>query len=715
MTHATLDFETYSEAGYTFNETTQKWVSCVNTAPHGLGAVGASVYTEHETAEVLSLAYDIHGDGIGCRLWVPGCPLPSDIFDHIAAGGLCHAANSMFEFLVWQNIAAARMGWPPLPLSQLRCTLSKGRAVSMPGALGPLADVLQTDIRKGKDGTRLITKFCKPRNPTKHNPDKRLDPAADPVDGPKFYEYNVDDVRSESLADDKLPPLIPEELDMWKVDQQINARGVHIDRESTNKLWAFVQDQVEQMTAEVARLTGGKVKAATEVAKMKAWILEQGVALPDMTADTVAATLKRKDIPTPVRKVLEVRAVAGSASVKKLPAILRRLSRDNRLRDLFMYHGGHTGRWAGRGPQPQNLPSSGPMVVACNCGAYFAPGVGFCAFCGTHESLLPGAIEWNINAVEHCLAHIELIPILYPDDPLAAVSGCLRGLFVASEGCRLICSDYSAIEAVVLAQMAGEEWRLEVFRTHGKIYEMSASKISGVPFEDMMAHKRDTGEHHPLRKKIGKVGELASGYQGWIGAWKAFGADKFMDDEEIKDAILKWRAESPAIVAFWKGVEDAAVAACLEPWTSHRFRDLEFFMDESGALKIRLPSGRCLTYNKMQAIPDVKWGKPCHVLEFWAVESKTKQWLPHETYGGKMTENIIQAVARDLMAFAIKNLERAGYPVVIHVHDECVSDVPSGFGSVEEYERIMATMPPWAQGWPVRAAGGWEGLRYRKD
>lgn len=709
-----MDFETYSEAGYTYDPILKKWISCVNSAPHGLGAVGASVYTEHPSARVLSLVYDI---GNGPQLWLPCLPPPLDLFEHIARGGLINAANSMFEFLVWQNICHKRYGWPPLPLHQLRDTLAKGRAVSLPGALGKLTAVLNTDIQKDKNGTRLLNKFSKPRNPTKTDDRLFLDPADDPVDGPALYSYNVDDVLSEGQADDKIPDLPPVELELWLLDQTINHRGVSIDSDSMIYLQGVVGRETEKENAVLSELTGGAVNNATELPKMKKWLSANGLpqAAGGLTADDVEFYLDpvKSSVTDPVvRRVLGIRASLGSASVKKLPAISRRLSADGRLRDLFLFQGAGPGRWAGRGPQPQNLPGSGPTCQSCaSCARFFDSRFDKCPAC--HAPATGDGMDWNPEAVEDALQWRD-IELMYRD-PIKTVGGCLRGLFCAAEGHDLISSDYSAIEAVVLACMAGEEWRIEVFRTHGKIYEMSASKISGVSFETMMEHKRQTGEHHPLRKKVGKVGELASGYQGGIGAWKAFGADKFMTDEEITDAIKAWRAESPNIVAFWKGVERAAVDAVRFPGSFFAYRGVTFGM-VGAHLKAQLPSGRFLTYNDAQVHKEPnQWGGMSYKLTFMHVHPQKKIWCRSDTYGGKLTENIVQATARDILAHAMPNLERAGYPVVLHVHDEVVCEVPEGFGSVEGLEAILGTMPSWAADWPIKAAGGWRGKRFRKD
>lgn len=736
-----FDFETYSEAGYTFDEKSQKWRSITKSPPHGLGAVGAAAYSEHPSTEVLSLSYNLK-DGLGERLWLPGMPPPSDLFDHIARGGLLEAWNSGFEYQIWRNVCAARMGWPPLPFEQLRDAMAKSRAFSLPGKLGDAAKVLKVEDQK-LDGLKLINKFSKPRNPTKNDPRKRIrptDPDQVDGDGQKFYDYNIGDTRAESAASAMIPDLSPAELQLWLVDQAINFRGVYIDPAGLSNCKAIIEQASERYTAELVALTGGTVESAGEIQKLSGWLGAQGVHMASLDAENVEQALKRDDLPDNARRVLEIRASLGAASVKKLFAIDRRLSRDGRLRDLFAFCGAdRTGRFAGRGPQPQNLPNSGPPVRRCDpvngCGRHYGASLDVCPWCSA-PGFASESAEWNALAVEDALAVIAYRELRYVEavfgDATAVVSGCLRGLFSAPPGREIICSDYSAIEAVVLAALSGEEWRLEVFRTHGKIYEMSAAKISGIPFGEFMAHagytdlsaprwweEKQTGDHHPLRKKIGKISELSSGYQGGYGAWCAFGADKHLSEAEIRDAIKAWRAASPMIVNFWHDLEAAAIAAVTYPGNCYSVRGLSFGVKDD-VLYCQLLSGRKLCYHRPRLFDDVTpWGKPVKKLTYEGFNSDYKKgprgWLRMDTYGGKLCENVVQATARDILTHALVNLERAGYEIVLHVHDEPAAEVPEGWGSVEGFERIMVDLPDWAAGWPIRAAGGWRGKRYRKD
>lgn len=733
---ADLDFETYSEAGYVFDHGAQKWRQLNKSGTGGLPAVGAPVYAAHPSTRILSMAYDLK-DGLGARLWLPGCPDPLDLFEHVRAGKLLEAHNAGFERLIWHYVCVGKMGWPAMPLEQWRCSKAKARVFGLPAALGELGKALNLTVQKDSDGTRLLNKFSKPRNPTKTNAALFNDPSADPIDGPKLYGYNITDIVTEAEASARLPDLTPNMLDLWLFDQRVNWRGCYIDMPAVDALIATYENELQRATTRLIDLTGDTEITPTKVEKLHEHLERFGVSLPSLDADTLDAALKNPMHPT-AYEILKIRQSAGSSNAKKLYAFKLRTSPDGYMRDMFEFYGAGTGRFAGRGAQPQNMASAGPAVVKSQCcGVVRSAHLKACPYCMLGDELAEKAAwgEEGMNTViEDCKAGVAAQR--WPD-VIEAITGTLRGLFIAPPGHDLISADYSAIEAVVLAQLAGEQWRIDVFNTHGKIYEMSASKISGVPFDEMMDYKKRTGEHHPLRKTIGKVAELASGYAGWIGAWKAFGADAFMTEDEIKQAILKWRAESPAIVELWGGqwrrgarwgddiqdfygLEGCAVQAILSPGTSHSCGAAKItFMMHGDQLYCFLPSGRPIVYQSPQLdLTRDKLGRSVYQISYMGYNSDASKgpigWMRRSTYGGKLCENVTQAVACDVMTFGARALERAGYSVVLHVHDEIVSAVPKGWGSVDEFERIMSTMPQWAAGWPIKAAGGWRGLRYRK-
>jgi len=675
----TLDFETYSEAGYRWEGDKLKSLAPNNP---GIKGVGAAVYAAHPSAEILSLAYDFD-DGKGIRMWIPGMQPPHCILEWASYGQYIEAHNSGFEFLIWNLVGVRKYGWDPLPQELLRCSMAKALAYGLPAALANVAAVLGTEEQKDKEGNRLLRKFSIPRTPTKNNPNTRIRPEDDLQDFNKLISYNIQDVRTETAISNQIPDLIPIEQKIWHIDQHINQRGVHVDRPSVENCIYIIEQAISKYTLELQTITGGQVNSASEVARMNAWLSANGRYMPSLAKEDVTAALDpQSGISSECRRVLEIRQILGSSSVKKLYALSRYLMDDDRIRYLFMYYGGHTGRWAGRGPQLHNFPKGIPV--------------------DTVEKMLTVINNRDLQQFEQ----------LY-GDPLTAVSNCLRGLITAAPGADLICSDYSAIEAVVLAVLAGEQWRIDVFNTHGMIYEKSISMITGVSFQEILDYKKQTGTHHPLREK-GKTAELASGFGGSIGAWKKFGADAYMSDDEILNAVRKWRKDSPMIPRFWYSIEEAAINAIRYPTNVYKYRGIKLFMEtESSPLFIMLPSGRRLVYHQPRVDQVYKFDQYRDSITYMGWQDF--HWSRIDTYGGKLTENIVQAVARDILAHAMVNLEAAGYPIVLHVHDEIGAEVLAGTGSIEHFEAIMSTMPTWAQGWPITAKGGWRGHRYRKD
>lgn len=681
---ASLDFETYSEAGFLCDG--KRWRGVGTAGKGGIEEVGTFAYAEHPSTDVLCAAYDLH-DGAGVRLWVPGCPPPVELF---RADLLISAWNSMFEWAIWNNVCVRRYGWPPLALDRMRDTAAAARRYALPGSLAEAARMLGT-AQKVEDGKRLIKLFSVPHAPLPMYPEAcRVHPESRPSDARDLYAYCIADVIAEHAIACAIPPMPPDELRLWQLDQQINARGVMIDRDAVTRMQARVDVITGSLVPELQRITGGAVNSGSEVAKMIAFLRTRGVHVSGLDEETVSGQLDRAILDPQARRVLELRQALALSSVKKLRAFRLRTSHDGRLRGAYLYCGARTGRWTGGGAQLQNLPRIGAPEALAR------------ATDGT------GTI----------------------DD----VSGSIRRLLIAAPGCDLICSDYSAIEAVVLAALAGEEWRLDVFRTHGKIYEQSVAMITGIPLGEILDHKKRTGEHHPLRNSLGKIAELASGFGGFVNAWKRFGADDhFADDRAIRDAVLKWRAASPAIVEFWGGqwrevgprvyvpelygLEGAAVRAIQNPGEWCACRAIAYALNpETGVLHCRLPSGRDLYYHEARLVDDVHMysKKPIMKILFTGVDPKTGKPTVEATHGGKLAENVVQSASRDIFAAALPRLTDAGYPVVVHTHDEAVAEVPEGFGSVEEFERLMTTRPAWAHDWPIRAAGGWRGKRYQK-
>ena len=669
-----LDFETFSEAGYYIDEA-GKVRGKGSQGKGGLPVVGTPAYALHPSTEILCLYYDLK-DGRGRRSWIPGGPDPTDLLQYVASGGPLEAWNITFEYWIWNAIGARRHGWPALRLEQCHCAMAKARRNSLPGALGNACKVLGTPL-KDKEGTRLIQKLTRPHTPTKKRAEFRWLPTTAPEDYGSLYGYCDRDVETEDHASAHIPDLTPYERATWLTDQTINLRGVQVDVEALDAMLDILAQAEQKYSAELATITGGRAKAASELPAMKAWLEEtQGVSMPDMTKDTITEALAEWQLPPDARRVLEIRELLGAANIKKLHKLKLQINGDGRLRNQYMYCGAdRTGRWSSAAAddgatnsQLQNITAKGPTSCECDaCGEYFHEAHdGNCPHCGSF--LWRPCLDWTVEAVEAALRVIATRSLqaveLFWGDPIAVLCGCLRGLFTARDGHDLVCCDFSAIEAVVLACLSRCQWRIDVFNTHGKIYEMGAAKISGVPFEEIIEYQERTGQNHKLRKTIGKVSELAGGYGGWINAWQQFGAGDFMNEDEIKEAILAWRAASPEIVEFWggqfkwcgpgkwdyraelHGLEGAAIQAIRNPGKCFSYIDITYGVWDD-VLHCRLPSGRFLKYHRprLHDVEDKLRRGPAVGITFEGYNSNSQKgpigWHRLETYGGRLAENCI--------------------------------------------------------------------------
>lgn len=793
-----LDFETYSPAGFVWDDEAQTWRGPpgASQGQKGLNVVGAYVYAEHPDAEILNLRYDLK-DGLGSRRWRPGLPAPADLHAHILAGGLLEAWNVMFERLVWEKICVARLGWPPVLPWQWRCAMAKARAHALPGKLEKTGEVLDLTVKKDADGKRLLDRFSIPRKPTQADPRLRAVPLwtpeaaqaefhrmsppdardaqkrklwamlwGDHQDTLKLDAYNDTDIASEAEASSRIPDLTPMELRFWQDDQRINHRGVRVDIESIENCIAIIRQAAQRYGDELVALTGCK---PTELQKLQGWLHAQGVHLDSMDEDAVEAALKW-NLPAAARRALEIRAAVGSASVKKVFAMRNQVGSDGRLHDLYTYHGARTGRPTGNGPQPTNLPKAGPMVYRCGyeiidgkdqllptggCGRHHGAHTIWCHWCGKVTLRKPKAArEWNPEAMEDALEAIghrslDWLQILF-GDAMLTIAGVLRGLFMASPGHDLVSSDFTAIEGVVIACLAGEKWRIDAYANDEPMYLLSAERMYGISVAEMKAYAKANGRHHP-RRQDGKFGELGLGFGGWVGALRGLGAEG--DDQTLTDQVLKWRAASPYIEWLWGGqtkgaadvvrknakligyadrwdrapdyfgLEGMAVLAVLNPGQEFPVLRLDgmptgiSYVMRGDILFCHVPSGGLITYHRPRLAAAAKeWRGLELTFEGWNSNQKKGPtgWMRMNLYGGLQAENVTQKVARDKQMGAIARLEDNGYPVVMHTYDENVSEVPEGFGSVEELEALMVQPDSWNQGWPIKAAGGWRAKRYRK-
>lgn len=741
--HATMDFEVKSAAGFVWDDARATWIGPPGAEKKkGISAVGSYVYAEHPSTDVLCLYYKLPGDTFETG-WVPGMPLPQRLFDWIATGGLVECHKAFFERAVWYCVMVRKHGWPPLPPKQLRCSMAKARVNNYPGALGDLSKVLPVTIGKDEDGKRLINKFCVPQKPTKKDGRIWIDPTTDP-EGPKLYAYCGRDVRAEEEVSDLMMPMTAAELEFWQLDQEMNWRGIAVDRPAVRNMTAVLDQALAHYGDEFRIITGGL--NPTQVQATQGWLRAKGVFMDSLDEEAIDEALSHTNLPADCRRVLEIRGLIGSASVKKLYSIDRTAASDDRVRDIIVHHGARTGRPTGDLVQPLNLPKAGPDLIycpSCNKPSKWPPIV--CPWCNARLSPLLKKYKWgdlpkgmedtpHIDAVQEIMAtrSLETVEHFF-GDALLAISGCIRGMIVAGPGMELLASDYSAIEAVVTAALSGCEWRMQAFRDGKDIYLVSCERMGGLSYEQYKAYYEEHRSDHPDRQKKGKVAELGLGFGGWLPAWRQFDSSDTFTDAEVKKNILAWRAASPEIPEMWGGqsrdpiyvnepvlerfgFEGAFVNAIQYPGNTFTSHGIRFYMRKD-SLVIRLLSGRELVYHSPRLWQNEN-RRGIFDITYMTWNSNAKYgpsgWGPMKTYSGRIAENIVQATAHDIQRFGILALEAAGYPIILHVYDEDVAEVPIGWGSLEEFERIMATMPPWAADWPIRASRGWRGRRYRK-
>jgi DNA polymerase len=751
-----IDFETYSEAGYQWGEKVvrgklvPKWLPPVgSTKDEGIFAVGAAVYTEHPSAEVLSCAYNLK-DGSGPKMWVPGMPLPLDLFEYLLTydpwaepsydqPGIIEAHHSMFEVRVCLAILAKRYGWPQLEIGQFRCSMAKARAHALPGGLAPLGTVLGIEHGKDSEGTRLLNKFSVPQDPTsKNGMVTRVRLADDPDDAQALYRYNARDIVAESEASALIPDLPPFELRYWLADQRINYRGVHCDRKAVEDCIVILEQALAKYNPELEAITGGLVPEASKVAALKNWLeAEHGIKSPNLDDDAITEILARDDIPDDARRALDIRQLIGSASVKKVYAMIRQVTEGDRLCDMAIYHGARTGRDNGDGVQPLNMPKAGPALTWCiSTRKPYRQNATSCPHCGLIAcSALGEKTTWHPDAVDFALEimasrSLELVEF-YFGSALLAISGCVRGLFTARPGYELLGVDYASIEAVVAACLAGEQWRIDTFRNKRDIYLESAAKVLGKTYDWYMANG---GKKHPDRAAIGKFAELALGFSGWVNGWYGFDKSGRFTEDQLKDIIMAWREASPRIVEMWGGqvrgkpwapdyqeyygLEGMAILALLNPGQEYSYNGITYFY-ECDRLYCRLLSGRHITYHQPRLSPSDRWGGQ-YSINFMGWNTNPKKgplgWVWMNLYGGLLFENVVQATARDIMAHGVLNCEARDMPVVLRVHDEVVPECPIGAKTIADVEAALCDLPEWCKDWPIRAEG-WKTprRRYQKD
>ena len=617
---------------------------------------GVYAYADSPAFEVLLFAYCFDGGETRVIDLAQGEELPGEVAEAVFDGSVVKTAfNANFE-----RTCLSKYFGRYLPPDSWHCSAVQAAVLALPRSLEDVGAVLGLDERKMKEGKELIRYFCVPCKPTKANGGRRRNlPCHAPEKWELFKAYCMRDVDVEKAIRRKLCKFpIPEgEMELYRLDQRINDRGVPVDMGLVRQAVKCERLHKEVVTKRAYELTG--LENPNSVAQLKGWLGENGVEAESLSRKAVAELIEESD--GEVEELLRLRLLMAKTSVKKYEAMERSVCSDGRVHGLLQFYGANrTGRWAGRLVQVQNLPQN-------------------------HIEDL----ELARRLVRE--GRFEDVEMLYDSTP-KVLSELIRTAFVPEPGCRFVVADFSAIEARVLAWLAGERWRLEVFSSHGKIYEASASAMFHVPIEEVT-------KGSSLRQK-GKIAELGLGYGGAAGALVSMGAlDMGLSEDDLPPLVAAWRRANPHIAQFWWDVDKAAVEAVTKRAKTRAGRI--GFEYRSGILFVMLPSGRKLAYVKPRMAVN-KFGREGLTYEGIL---ENKKWGRIETYGPKLVENIVQGTARDLLAEAMLRVERKGYPIVMHCHDEIIAEVPEGMGSVEEMCEVMAVRPSWAEGLPLRADG----------
>ena len=617
---------------------------------------GVYAYADSPAFEILLFAWSFDGGETQIIDFAQGEQLPAEVEDAIFDVSVTKTAyNANFE-----RTCLSKYFGRYIPPESWHCSAVQAAMLALPRSLEDVGRVLGLDEQKMKEGKELIRYFCVPCKPTKANGGRTRNlPCHAPEKWELFKTYCKRDVDVEKSIRRKLHnfPIPESEMELYRLDQRINDRGVLVDMGLVEQAIACERLHKEVVTKRAYELTG--LENPNSVAQLKGWLGDKGMEAESLSKKAVADMIAETD--GEVEELLRLRLLMAKTSVKKYEAMERSVCSDGRVHGMLMFCGANrTSRWSGKIVQIQNLP----------------------------KNYIPD-LELARDLVKQ--GRFEDIELLYDSTP-NVLSELIRTAFIPKPGCRFVVADFSAIEARVLAWLSGEQWRLDVFTSHGKIYEASASSMFHVPMEEIT-------KGSPLRQK-GKLAELGLGFGGAAGALISMGAlDMGLTEEELPPLVAAWRKANPHITQFWWDVDAAAIKAVTEKQKTKVGKII--FEYKSGILFITLPSGRRLSYVKPRMAVN-RFGRDS--LTYEGI-SENKKWSRIETYGPKLVENIVQGTARDLLAEAMLRVEKKGYPIVMHCHDEIIAEVPEGTGSVDEMCEIMAVQPEWAEGLPLRADG----------
>ena len=621
-----------------------------------LRKTGVYKYAADPSTDIWCMAYKAPwSDDV--QVWLPSDEMDERLEDWIVEGGLLSAWNANFERTIWNEIMVSRYQWPRTSIKQWRCTMAQASAMGLPRALGQAASVLGVEEQKDKTGAALMLRMARPR---KVNADGSYTwwNTKDKID--TLVAYCIQDVKTELSVAATLNDMPDSERRLYQLDQRINDRGVKVDLDLIERVSKLANSASENIDAEIKRLTNGQVKAATNAMDLTAWLRSYGLQVKSVDKQTVTRMLGMEKLHPIIKQVLRLRQDGAKSSTAKYEAMVNAANADNRMRGLLMYHGAATGRWSGRLVQPQNFPR-------------------------------PQKKQAELDEIIAKLKADEDVSEYGAGTVLA--SDLLRSMLIAEDGHRLMFADYSAIEARVLAWIAGQTDLVETFRKGGDVYKEMASAIYNVNVESVTDGQR----------QVGKMAILGCGY--------GMGGKRFaeqcatmginVDEDEAKRIVSVYREKNDRIAQYWRNSEN-------------EFVEMVKGAGRVGSVGLPLPSGRSLTYHNPRIIQrETPWGAMRDTAQVDTLNSVTRQWVSQIIWGGLLTENVVQATARDLMATAMMALELKGYNVILSVHDEIISEVPDDFGSLEEMIEIMTRVPAWADGCPVNAEGK-VGKRYRK-
>jgi DNA polymerase len=742
-------------------------------SPVDLKACGMYNYAMHPDTDIMCFAFKQYQKEP--FLWIP--PKfkhladfeelnDNDVVELVNDADIVEAHNAGFERLMWYYVMHLRLGFPDLPFQKIRCSAAKASYWAFPRGLDNACKALGLPFEKDKIGYQIMMKMCKPKKPVKADREHyKKEYGIIPIDdktfwykGKYFYfweenqedfyklcDYNKQDTVVEEGLSDALPEIPVKELKIWQLDQKINDKGVSVDIEGIQYLKKKILDKKERLTEEIKKLSEGdyQFNSVKQLQKTMTWLADKGIFVESIKAENVKKLLKEQELPDDVRRMLEIRQEFAKSSVSKLDAMERMACPDKRVRGALVYAGAQTTtRWSGKGIQPQNFPRD------------------------TYSNKdVDRILNMSMNEIE----------LIY-DNIFNVASRCLRGMIIPEEGKELYAIDFSSIEARVLAWLAGENKKLLNFRDNKPIYEIAASDIYGIPYTEVTKKQRQVGKtaelalgyqgwtpafyvmaeaygvSYPEEEREDLLNEwkqnLLTKYENFVSkvdamekrtpeqkqALKNKGKRIYARDLKLglsqdniertifetwaKPIIMAWRNVNPNIVSFWRNIEAAAKSAIENPGKTYSYRGIKYCVTGNGAttyLRCRIPSGRLLTYFKPGLKETKVHNQKKQVITYFGVDSQSKAWVQKTSYGGKLTENIVQATARDLLADALLRMDEKLFNIVFHVHDEIVVEEEKGKGQAlfNHIKELMEYVPSWAEGLPL-GADGWYGGRYQK-